>query len=346
VKYLVSLKYYGWVSSTERIENALANVLEDNALRARRAAGSKRDAFVTVDDKNLLVRWLSTGWPRQVAEALNDHPRPDVLAAPLMSPAAREAAKSAGVGWVDESGEARIVLPNLRVIVERTDSPAPPDARLGWRPSSLAVCEALVSNKARPTVDSIVTATGLSVGSASTALKLLERNGHLESAAARGRESARHLVDRDALLDAYAAAAERLRSPISIRVGVLWRDPIAGVIQTGRKWDAAEIHWAATSALSASQLAPLLTEISPLEVYVQGKTWSDIRRAALAAGLQEIEGGRLLLRPFPTPAGATLTETNTDGFRSMLWPRIYADLRTTGVRGEDAAEHLREEMSR
>jgi hypothetical protein len=30
----------------------------------------------------------------------------------------------------------------------------------------------------------------------------------------------------------------------------------------------------------------------------------------------------------------------------MLWPRAYADLRTVGVRGEDAAEHLREEMPR
>lgn len=45
------------------------------------------------------------------------------------------------------------------------------------------------------------------------------------------------------------------------------------------------------------------------------------------------------------PAGAKLTETIADGFRSVLWPRAYADLRISGVRGEDAAEHLREEMT-
>jgi hypothetical protein len=28
------------------------------------------------------------------------------------------------------------------------------------------------------------------------------------------------------------------------------------------------------------------------------------------------------------------------------WPRVYADLRTVGVRGEDVAEHLRQEMQR
>jgi hypothetical protein len=57
-----------------------------------------------------------------------------------------------------------------------------------------------------------------------------------------------------------------------------------------------------------------------------------------------MEGGRLLLRPFPTPAGDKLTTSDKDDFRSMLWPRVYADLRMTGVRGEDAADHLREEM--
>jgi hypothetical protein len=60
-----------------------------------------------------------------------------------------------------------------------------------------------------------------------------------------------------------------------------------------------------------------------------------------------MDGGRLLLRPYPTPAGATLTlELDTTGFRTVLWPRVYADLRTVGVRGEDAAEHLREEISK
>ena len=31
-----------------------------------------------------------------------------------------------------------------------------------------------------------------------------------------------------------------------------------------------------------------------------------------------------------------------DGLRLVPWPRAYADLRVVGVRGEEAAEHLRE----
>lgn len=332
------------MSYHDRAVNALEAVLADaGALRARPANNPHRDVIVTVAGTDLLVRWLPVGWPRQVAEALRDRPRPDVLAAPKMSPGARKAARDADVGWVDESGEAQIAIPHrLMVMVEKPHTP--PETRLGWRRATLAVCEAVLSGEANPTVSSIEDTTGLSTGSAVAALKLLEDDGHLTKATARGPRAARRVVDRHALLDAYAAAAERLRSPISIPVGVLWRDPIAGVVTIGRRWDAAGIDWAATSALSASLLAPMQTEIAPMEIYVPGRTLGDLRRAALATGLQEMTGGRLVLRPFPTPAGAKLTEQNVKGFRSMLWPRVYADLRTTGVRGEDAAEHLREEM--
>lgn len=119
-----------------------------------------------------------------------------------------------------------------------------------------------------------------------------------------------------------------------------------GVIEAGKAWRSAGIDWAVTSALSAAVLAPALTEVAPMEVYVPGRAPGDLRRAAASAGLREIEGGRLLLRPFPTPAGAAVTEQIAPGVISVLWPRAYADLRVADVRGEDAAEHLRQEISR
>lgn len=330
----------------ERIVGALDAVLPQDGvgLRPRLVDELNRDVTVTVAGIDLRVRWLPTGWPRQVAEALQNRPRPDILAAPKMSPGARKAAADAQVGWVDESGDAEIAVPG-KLAVKVQQPHLLHKTRLDWRRATLAVCEAILSDRALPTVSSVADATGLSTGSVVTALKFLEDERHLAKAAARGPKAARRVVDRDLLVDAYADAAEHLRSPISIPLGVLWRDPIAGVITTGQRWDAAGIRWAATSALSASVLAPTQTEVSPMEIYVAGRTWSDLRRAAQLAGLQEIVGGRLMLRPFPTPAGATLTDEHIEGFRSMLWPRVYADLRTSGVRGEDAAEHLRREMA-
>ena len=62
---------------------------------------------------------------------------------------------------------------------------------------------------------------------------------------------------------------------------------------------------------------------------------------ARQAGLEVMEGGRLLLQPFPTRATKRLIQEK-DGLWVTSWPRTYADLRYEGVRGEEAAEHFRE----
>lgn len=306
--------------------------------------GGRGDVVVTLAGRKLRCRWLVVGWPRQVEEALRLSPKPEIVVAPRLSPGARSIAARAGIGWADESGAAEIHFPNL-VISKSGDPAIPLDTRVGWKPATLAVCEALLGGCAAPTVASVGAATGLSMGTVSTSLKFLEKDGYLESDAARGRQAARRLTDPESLLDAYAAAAQRLRSPIALRVGVLWRDPLAGAAEIGSIWADAAIRWAATGALAAAALAPTQTELAPLELYVSAKGLSDLRNAATYAGLQAMDGGRLLLRPFPAPGSDRLTMEVRGGLRSMLWPRVYADLRTTGVRGEDAAEHLREVMA-
>lgn len=110
-------------------------------------------------------------------------------------------------------------------------------------------------------------------------------------------------------------------------------------------WLKQGIQWSATGALAADVIAPHLTEVAPLEIYVQAKSHADLRQTALAAGVSERNGGRRLLRPFPTPAGDALS--SLEGTTCVVcWPRVYADLRATGVRGEDAAEHLRARMAK
>ena len=302
------------------------------------------DLVVSVAGRKLRLRWLPVGWPRQVAEVLRHAPRPDIIAAPRLSPGARELASSQHVGWLDESGAAEIHAEAL--LISRSGDPRKPqDAKLGWRPATLAVCEVLLAG-CPATVSAVANETGLALSTVAESLKFLEGDGLLDAEAQRGRQSGRHISDMNAITDAYAAAAERLRPPISLRAGVLWRDPIKGAIEAGRSWLRADIRWAVTSALSAAVLAPVLTEVGPLEIYVSGRTSGDLRQAAAAAGLREIDGGRLVIRPFPTPAADSVTQQLQPGLRSVLWPRAYADLRVAGVRGEDAAEHLREEMSR
>src|ERR1700756_5167935 len=117
----------------ERAVSALETVLH-TALRARSAEGPKRDLIVTLGNKDLRVRWLMVGWPQQVEEALHDKFRPDVIAAPRMSPGARAVAKTAGVGWVNESGAADIVIRDASgttiIIDTKGKPPVPLDSRI------------------------------------------------------------------------------------------------------------------------------------------------------------------------------------------------------------------------
>lgn len=331
---------------TRRAESALRAALPTDVDVVVVADSPARDLDVHVGGGSVRVRWLPVGWPREVEATLNARRRPDVVVAPIMSPGARSAAERAGVGWLDETGAANISLSKPIVIVKTDGTPRVPlESKVGWRRSTLAVCEALIAGTAQGTVNSVVAATGLSLGSATSALKFLETQGYLESSASRGPSAERRIVDRDLLLDGYATAAARLRVPTAVQVGVLWRDPAVDVVSAGRMWDAQGITWAMTSALSASLLAPFLTEPAPLEVYVEGRTPGDLHRVAQAAGLSAIAGGRLTLRPFPTSAGSVVTAEVAPGAHSVLWPRAFADLRVVGVRGDEAAEHLREVMT-
>lgn len=171
----------------------------------------------------------------------------------------------------------------------------------------------------------------------------LQDGGHLKATAARGRNARRSVVDASQLLDAYAAAAARLRRVDSLRVGVLWRDPARGASDLGARLAANGVRWSVTGALAADALAPYLSEVAPLEIYLDAKSVPEIRQVAREVNLSEAAGGRLLLRPFPTAARDALS-TTVGGERLAAWPRVFSDLRMVGVRGEEAAEHLREQM--
>jgi len=298
---------------------------------------------VLVNQHPLKAYWLGTGTPGRVKDALTilDPRRPDVLVARSMSPGAQEEASRAGVGWIDESGAAELALD--WIIIGRTGRgrPVPDEPPANWTAATASVAEALLLGT-RPTVEATARATGLSVGLCTRALASFSKRGLVTAAAARGRRSARRLVDPDRLLEEYSTAVASFPRT-ELRVGVVWRDPVAGVADLGRLWDAAGIRWAATGAIAAAVLAPLLTDFGAGEVFIAGETASDLAVAADRVSAKPMGGGRLVLRLFPSTGTVRLSK-HAEGLCIAPWPRVYADLRSVGVRGEDAAEHLREMM--
>lgn len=206
----------------------------------------------------------------------------------------------------------------------------------------LAIAEAALTG-IRPTTKTMREATGLSTGSCVNALRVLTDLGLLEAAAQRGRGSARKVGDARRLLDAYADAATGLVDSAAVEFGVTWRDIEAGLRDLESAWARAGVSYAVTGTTAANLLAPYLTTVNVAEVYVTAGSLLDLEAAGTAAKLKPIEGGRLALRPFPTAAVDRLA-SSTGGLRLAPWPRVYVDLLHAGVRGEDAAEYLAEEM--
>ena len=323
-----------------RVEQAVRAVAPPTATVSR-SKDTTPFVQVLINRHPLQAYWLDAGTPGRVKEALTllSPRRPDVLVARSMSPGAQEEATRAGLGWIDESGAAELALD--WIVIGRTGrGRGVPDQTLAkWTPATAGVAEALLLGT-KPTVEATARATGLSVGLCTRALAFFTKQGLLSSQVPRGRRSARRLIDPYRLLDEYSAAVA-LFPRTEMRVGVLWRDPIAGIADFGRLWDAAGVEWAATGAVAAAVVAPYLTDVATGEVFIAGDTASDLAIAADRVSARPLEGGRLVLKLFPTTATARLSE-HADGLRVAPWPRVYADLRSVGVRGDEAAEHLRE----
>lgn len=319
---------------TGRAARALLAVLPKSAVVDRHD-----DDQVRVNGQLLLIAWLGEGRLAGVRDLLARPARPTVAVARRFSPGARSALAEAGVGWVDESGAAQIAVGSI--VIALTGMPDVADRRpKGWTASALAVAEALLCGTSA-TTSAVGLATGLSTGSCVNALRILSDLGLLEADAARGRGSARRLVDASRMLDAYAAAAAPMASGLKLQIGVTWRDTIDGTIATSRRLDDGGVRHAVTGTVASFMLAPYLTNVTTAEIYVPGHTILDLESAARAGGLRPVPGGRLTLRPFPTVTAQRLRQ-RIDELWVAPWPRVYVDLLHAGVRGEDAAEHLKE----
>lgn len=298
---------------------------------------------VKVAGRRFRTCWAGEGWTGDVRPVLEGQSRISVVAARRVSPGARAMLEQAGVGWVDELGNAEISIGPM--VISRTRLPETAPVRPSrWTPGFVSVAEAVLC-RIEATVAATASATGLSTGTCTNALRTLTDLGLLEAEKRRGRGAGRRVVNPDALLEAYADAAAALASPIQVAVGVTWRDPVVGLRELAPRLLDRNIRWAATGAAAAAAMAPLLTNIGTSVVYIDVSTTSALEMVAKSMGLKPIAGGRLVLRP--SPIGWTRDSRRLiDGVFTAPWPRVYVDLRDLGVRGEEAAEHLKEVVRR
>lgn len=318
-------------------------------VKPREAVGPAFDVTVKTGatEHHFIVGWAGEGWPSDVKRLAHLVPAVDVVTAVQLSAGARRWLQQASLGWADEAGHADISMQSGLVIFRQPDAVLknrePP---MHWTRSTLAVAEAALSGIA-PTVEGIEQATGLSRHATANALSRLEALGFLQrSGALRGPQSARRIINIRAFLDAYAkAAAEQRQRQSPVLVHRLWKRDALETLATeiGPALTRANASWAATGAAASVLLAPYISDVTTLDLYIDADTLSDrTRLASLLEGRIVEKGHRIEVRAVPT--AMTVKGPMIDDIQVALPVRVYADLRASGGRWAEAGQHLRETL--
>lgn len=340
-------------SEGNRSSAILATALDGTVVEP--AAGQpKHDVVVrTPNDRTTAfqVRWAGEGWPQDVrtAAAKVDEPWPPnmVLIARELSPGAIEWLSARGANWADETGQVRILGPDgLVVIRERTRPREERERRwVGWSPSAMAIAEAILAREDQAlSATELAGSTGWSVPQTANVLSAFDARGWtVKRGAARGRGASRQLIDADALLASWATAvaAERPSTRLAHRST---RDPMGFLQdQLGPALDNA-VKWAVSGWAALDLTAPFASAVPNLHIYIADTQFAGPLSTAIAeTGLQEVEeGGRVIF--WATDEYVLKLARRAHGIPVVSAPRLYADLSKLGARGQDAADHVREQL--
>ncbi len=335
-----------------RVSRLLALVLPHGLVadvNPRKAAAPAFDVVIKAGamTHRFIVGWAGEGWPSDAERLAGLVPGVEVVAAARLSDGARGWLEREGLGWADETGSADISLMSGLVLFRQPHVAREPRATsMRWTRSTLTVAEAALSGTV-PTVEAIEETTGLSRHGTADALSRLEELGFLErTRALRGPGSARRITDSSAFLDAYAKAATEQRDKQSrVLVHRLWNgDPLQVLaLEIGPALTRADVRWAVTGTAASILLAPYLSGVTILELYVDPVTMTDKKRLASLLGGRIVEKGhRIEIREVPTVM--TVRGPVMDGMQVALPVRVYADLRAAGGRSAEASHHLRETL--
>ncbi len=260
-----------------------------------------------------------------------------LVAAPFMSDAGRGACEDAGVGWFDLSGNARIIAPGLRVIVDGK----PNQFRSVGRPSNVFAPKSarvvrwlLIQDGQALTQRGIARATDMGEGFVSRIVRRLERDGYLardEAGAVRAKDPSLLL---DAWRDAYRFDKHELHAGhVAARSGdALLRFVADTFAAAGTKYAATGLAaaWAETR-FAAFRIVTVYLPSAPSPALLD------------RLGYRSDPRGANLWLVVPNDAGVFHGAAEKDGIRCVHPVQTYVDLKGHPERAPEAAESLRQD---
>ncbi|EPR77409.1 hypothetical protein ADILRU_0108 [Leifsonia rubra CMS 76R] len=301
--------------------------------------------------------WAGQGFPRDLERALYSSDAATqsdvVFAAREFSTGARRILSERNLNWADEAGNASIMLPG-GIYISREAAKKPPQHNRseGWTPASAIVAETILSAHLRagessassenplPPVSTIAQVGHISPGRVSEILRRFDETGYTEKTGPRrGPGSIRRVKDSTRMLSDWAAWNRTAPSEVT-GMHTLWGSPhefvtrkLAPVL--------AKREWAVTGWLAADLLAPFVTEVPTVSVYLKREVYdNELEPIAEQLGLRRVESGRRIFFIRAEPHVLEAAE-ETQEIKAVSPIRLYGDLVRQQGRGEDAAEHLR-----
>jgi len=244
-----------------------------------------------------------------------------------------------GIAVVDGLGNAHIELPGLLFHLEgrRPRRQARP-ARLTGKAG--VITQALLLEPQRDwRVRDLAEKAGVSIGLAHRVLTRLESAGVVAAEGA-GRNRVRRVVDPTALLDLWAE--ETTDRPTRTLAHLLAQTPQQLIRGLGHGLERAGIDHALTGSAAGSLMAPFVTAVPVVEIWVAAGAAPEELNAAVGAD-PVADGQNVVFLQGKDDAPLVFREQLDD-----LWVanrfRVYADLRRDPRRGREQADHLRREV--
>lgn len=326
---------------------ALASLLDVPQEDVKVEAGSEADLLVSAAGHSFVVEVLGAASPgalaahaSQVAAAARRQGRRVVplLVVPFMSDAGRRVCEGASIAWFDLSGNAHIVAPGIRIIVDgrpnRFRGPGRPASI--FAPKSARVVRWLLENEGRAlTQREIARATDMTDGFVSRIVSRLEH----ESYVLREPGGALRVKDPALLLDAWRDEY-RFDKHVLLQGHVAARSGDALARFVGDTLAEGSVEHAATGLAAAWQM----THFAAFRIATFFLAESPTKELREKLGFREDARGANLWLVLPNDAGVFHGAETRDGLRCVHPVQAYLDLKAHPERATEAAERLRSEL--
>ncbi|MGB7587081.1 MAG: hypothetical protein WBM00_00055 [Solirubrobacterales bacterium] len=300
-----------------------------------RFAGTRaRVAVETKQRANAAAAW-------QLVQYTNAHPdTPVLLIAEETTAKAREILERHGIAVIDGLGNAHVELPGLLLHLEGRPRPK----RTGATPARLSgktglVGQVLLLQHERAWhVQDLAKKAGVSAGLAHRVVARLEREG-IMAAEGSGPQRVRRVTNPGALLDLWAE--ENVDRPARTLGYLLAQTPQRLITKLGTNLGGGGIDYAVTGAAAASLVAPFVTAVPIVEVWVSARTAPDelLQRAEAEP---VTNGENVVFLQAKDDAPLAFREKEKGVWLANPF-RLYVDLLRDPRRGREQAEHLRQE---